>query len=103
MAVSSSSLSVLSPNSVPRISPKQSEINAKLSNPQDSASVHVKLFGKSSRRSGSVTKLNAGGKLALIEPDLNEDPKDRWATNGVDPVRIITISQYMLITFNFLK
>ncbi|KAL9408216.1 hypothetical protein AB3S75_046716 [Citrus x aurantiifolia] len=85
MAVSSSSLSVLSPNSVPRISPKQSEINARLSNPQDSASVHVKLFGKSSRRSGSVTKLSAGGKLALIEPDLNEDPKDRWATNGVDP------------------
>lgn len=95
MAVSTSSLSVLSLNSVPRISPKLSEINAKLPNLQGLASVREKLFGKSSSRSGSVTKLNAGGKLALIEPDLNEDPKDRWATNGVDPVRIISISQYI--------
>ncbi|KAL8158282.1 hypothetical protein AgCh_002835 [Apium graveolens] len=32
----------------------------------------------------SLKRLNAAG-LADIEPDLNEDPKDRWATNGVDP------------------
>ncbi|KAK1362478.1 photosynthetic NDH subunit of subcomplex B 5, chloroplastic [Heracleum sosnowskyi] len=30
-----------------------------------------------------LKRLNAG--LTDIEPDLNEDPKDRWATNGVDP------------------
>lgn len=29
------------------------------------------------------TKLRAAG-LTDIEPDLNEDPGDRWATNGVD-------------------
>ncbi|XP_010681716.2 photosynthetic NDH subunit of subcomplex B 5, chloroplastic [Beta vulgaris subsp. vulgaris] len=29
------------------------------------------------------TKLQAG--LTDIEPDLNEDPRDRWATNGVPP------------------
>ncbi|KAL9246203.1 hypothetical protein vseg_019768 [Gypsophila vaccaria] len=37
-------------------------------------------------RSGSgrrCTKLKAG--LTDIEPDLNEDPKDRWATPGVSP------------------
>lgn len=36
----------------------------------------------------SLKRLNAAG-LADIEPDLNEDPKDRWATNGVDPVSIL--------------
>ncbi|KNA08943.1 hypothetical protein SOVF_158130 [Spinacia oleracea] len=30
------------------------------------------------------TKLKAAG-LTDIEPDLNEDPRDRWATNGVAP------------------
>ncbi|KAL3626356.1 Photosynthetic NDH subunit of subcomplex B 5, chloroplastic [Castilleja foliolosa] len=30
----------------------------------------------------SSTKLFAG--LSEVEPDLNEDPKDRWATNGID-------------------
>ncbi|KAL0414422.1 UNVERIFIED_CONTAM: Photosynthetic NDH subunit of subcomplex B 5, chloroplastic [Sesamum radiatum] len=34
-------------------------------------------FGKNSR-----TRLFAG--LSEVEPDLNEDPKDRWATNGID-------------------
>ncbi|KAJ4722577.1 NAD(P)H dehydrogenase 18, partial [Melia azedarach] len=60
---------------VPRISSEHSE-----------SSVRVKLFGKkcSGRSRLSTKKLNAGGKLALIEPDLNEDPKDRWATNGID-------------------
>ncbi|KAI3469677.1 hypothetical protein Pfo_026340 [Paulownia fortunei] len=30
----------------------------------------------------SSTRLFAG--LSEVEPDLNEDPKDRWATNGID-------------------
>ncbi|XP_031255983.1 photosynthetic NDH subunit of subcomplex B 5, chloroplastic [Pistacia vera] len=81
MAVcSSSSLSVFSVNSVPKTSSKNSDINLKL----NKASYNVGLYGKSSGRSG-LTKLNAGGKLNLIEPDLNEDPVDRWATFGVSP------------------
>lgn len=36
----------------------------------------------------SLKRLNAAG-LADIEPDINEDPKDRWATNGVDPVSFL--------------
>ncbi|KAJ8768466.1 hypothetical protein K2173_021619 [Erythroxylum novogranatense] len=32
---------------------------------------------------GSKTRTNAG--LTEIEPDLNEDPVDRWATPGIDP------------------
>ncbi|KAL0388498.1 UNVERIFIED_CONTAM: Photosynthetic NDH subunit of subcomplex B 5, chloroplastic [Sesamum radiatum] len=34
-------------------------------------------FGKN-----SSTRLFAG--LSEVEPDLNEDPKDRWGTNGID-------------------
>ncbi|KAL0348935.1 UNVERIFIED_CONTAM: Photosynthetic NDH subunit of subcomplex B 5, chloroplastic [Sesamum angustifolium] len=34
-------------------------------------------FGKN-----SPTRLFAG--LSEVEPDLNEDPKDRWGTNGID-------------------
>lgn len=32
-----------------------------------------------------LRRLNAAG-LTEIEPDLNEDPKDRWATNGISQV-----------------
>lgn len=87
-----SSLSVLQVNSVPRISSEHSE-----------SSVRVKLFGKkcSGRSRLSTKKLNAGGKLALIEPDLNEDPKDRWATNGIDSVRIIFILSHIWIPLYF--
>lgn len=42
----------------------------------------------------SLKRLNAAG-LADIEPDINEDPKDRWATNGVDPVSFYVF----LVTF----
>ncbi|KAI9196236.1 hypothetical protein LWI28_022143 [Acer negundo] len=73
-----SSLSVLSLNSVPKNS---SEIRVRFSSQRNSTSVHVGLYGNSSGRSG-LTKLNAGG-LAEIEPDINEDPVDRWATYGV--------------------
>lgn len=44
-------------------------------------SMKFKNGGANRRRS---TKLHAAG-LTEIEPDLNEDPRDRWATNGVEP------------------
>lgn len=77
MAVCSSSLSVLSLNSAPKIT---SQTRFCFSNRRNSTSLHVYLYGNSSSRSG-FTKLNAG--LTEIEPDLNEDPVDRWATYGV--------------------
>ncbi|KAL6007312.1 hypothetical protein ACLOJK_032809 [Asimina triloba] len=41
------------------------------------------------RRSTSTTRLNAG--LSAIEPDLPEEKRDRWATNGIDPVVIYSV------------
>ncbi|KAK6914016.1 hypothetical protein RJ641_021337 [Dillenia turbinata] len=38
---------------------------------------------KLSRNCRNLRRPNAG--LSEIEPDLNEDPKDRWATNGISP------------------
>ncbi|XP_071721741.1 photosynthetic NDH subunit of subcomplex B 5, chloroplastic-like [Rutidosis leptorrhynchoides] len=47
--------------------------------------VHVKLYRNSSyTRRNRITRSNAAG-LSEIEPDLNEDPVDRWATNSVGP------------------
>lgn len=80
------SLSVLSLNSVPKMG----------SNPDPSVNrVRVLIqrnFGSIPSRFGSnygklsSRRLNAAG-LSEIEPDLNEDPKDRWATNGISQVR----------------
>jgi len=37
---------------------------------------------------GSAVVAKAGpGALSEIEPDLNEDPIDRWRTPGISPVR----------------
>uniref|UniRef100_A0A175YJ13 Uncharacterized protein n=1 Tax=Daucus carota subsp. sativus TaxID=79200 RepID=A0A175YJ13_DAUCS len=74
------SVSVSSLNSVPRFGfgfkpdPCSSRARVLLQTPLSSVK-HGRL---------SLKRLNAAG-LADIEPDLNEDPKDRWATNGVDP------------------
>lgn len=72
-------------NSLPR---SKSICSSSQRNKTASVHFHVGLHEeKCSGRSGSVKKLNASGKLAEIEPDLNEDPHDRWATNGISPVR----------------
>uniref|UniRef100_A0A2N9IWC0 Photosynthetic NDH subunit of subcomplex B 5, chloroplastic n=1 Tax=Fagus sylvatica TaxID=28930 RepID=A0A2N9IWC0_FAGSY len=91
MAVNSSlSLSVLYASSVPKLSskiPLQSRearvfnlINLKTLAPSPTP---FKLYGNSAK-TRNPTKLNAAG-LYEYEPDLNEDPVDRWATNTIDP------------------
>ncbi|KGN56922.1 photosynthetic NDH subunit of subcomplex B 5, chloroplastic [Cucumis sativus] len=83
-----SSLPVLSFNPIPKIIFKSSEIISatpfsirKISGTNGISS--SKLLGKLTRRSLSL-RLNAAG-LSEIEPDLNEDPVDRWETNSVSP------------------
>ncbi|KAI3832351.1 hypothetical protein MKX03_010808 [Papaver bracteatum] len=83
MAASSATPSVLSFSSVPKIISKGSETGViKVpSNPKPVAPLGF-LHHKSSRNPSSSTRLNAG--LTDIEPDLNEDKRDPWATNGID-------------------
>uniref|UniRef100_A0A0F7GXV1 NAD(P)H dehydrogenase 18 n=1 Tax=Hypseocharis bilobata TaxID=253189 RepID=A0A0F7GXV1_9ROSI len=84
MAASSSSLSVISASSVPKISNRACEAKVRVLNQvRNIGSLGLKLNKISSGRSSSSTKLNAG--LDVIEPDLNEDPIDRWATNSISP------------------
>ncbi|KAA0049312.1 photosynthetic NDH subunit of subcomplex B 5 [Cucumis melo var. makuwa] len=84
---SSSSLPVLSFNPIPKIIFGSSEIVAapfSIQTIQGSNGISSsKLLGKLTRRSLS-RRLNAAG-LSEIEPDLNEDPVDRWETNSVSP------------------
>ncbi|RZC81367.1 hypothetical protein C5167_043961 [Papaver somniferum] len=83
MAASSATPSVLSFSSVPKIISKGSETRViKIaSNPKPVASLGF-LHHKSSRNPSSSIRLNAG--LTDIEPDLNEDKRDPWSTNGID-------------------
>ncbi|KAK6254853.1 hypothetical protein SCA6_016158 [Theobroma cacao] len=76
-------LSVVSVNSVPKIRSKKIETRVKVFNQREVSSVHLKLVRNHGGRS-RLTILNAAG-LSEIEPDLNEDPIDRWATNSVSP------------------
>lgn len=74
----SSSLSVLFANSIPKF--YSSYFNPK------SVSVPAPLkLQEIVRKRGSSTRLNGAG-FAEIEPDLNEDPRDRWETNSISPV-----------------
>ena len=83
MAVSSSP-SVLSTTSLPRISPSSQPLEARVR-----ARVSIQITPASTRQLKlfrNSWRLNAAG-LSEIEPDLNEDPVDRWGTNGISPVR----------------
>ncbi|KAM7485258.1 hypothetical protein LguiA_001267 [Lonicera macranthoides] len=80
MAGSVAPLSVLSVNSVPKFGCVP-DAKVRVSNEKTVGAINCK-FG-TNWRSSSSWKLNAAG-LQEIEPDLNEDPKDRWATNGID-------------------
>ncbi|OMO54746.1 hypothetical protein CCACVL1_27624 [Corchorus capsularis] len=83
MAVVHGPVSVVSINSVPKISSKKVENRVRVLNQRDVSSVHFfKLVGSHGISRSRLTRLNAAG-LSEIEPDLNEDPVDRWATNGV--------------------
>lgn len=86
-------LSAVSVNSVPKISCKKLETRVNFLNQRGVCSVHnfKQLVGDRKYR---LTRLNAAG-LSEIEPDLNEDPVDRWATNGVSSVSFRFISSYL--------
>ena len=49
-----------------------------------------------------LPKLQAGG-LTDIEPDLNEDPRDRWATNGIPQVCHFILLSISSFFFNFVR
>ncbi|XP_022974431.1 photosynthetic NDH subunit of subcomplex B 5, chloroplastic [Cucurbita pepo subsp. pepo] len=80
-----SSLPVLSFNPLPKIIFKSSGISATAFSNRSIPGINgisaAKLLGKSARGS-RLRRLNAAG-LSEIEPDLNEDPVDRWETNSV--------------------
>ncbi|KAK3043499.1 hypothetical protein RJ639_002078 [Escallonia herrerae] len=84
MASSAVTPSLLSTSPVPRIVSRSdpSETRVRVSIQKSIGSVPLR-FGRVCRRTG-LRRLNAAG-LSEIEPDINEDPKDRWATNGVSP------------------
>ncbi|KAJ7954801.1 NAD(P)H dehydrogenase 18 [Quillaja saponaria] len=71
-----SSLSVFSANSVPKFSSNASETRVRVLNQKTLIPVYSNL------RKNRLTRLNAAG-FAEIEPDLNEDPVNRWATNSI--------------------
>ncbi|KAI4317930.1 hypothetical protein L6164_025756 [Bauhinia variegata] len=74
MAACSSSLSVISANSVPKFT-SNIRFNHKIL-----VQIPCKSLGTSGK-SGRSTRLNAG--FAEIEPDLNEDPRDQWGLNSI--------------------
>ncbi|KAA8527691.1 hypothetical protein F0562_035440 [Nyssa sinensis] len=78
----SATLSVLSTNSLPKIrsTPDSCENRVRVSIQRTLSS--IPLESSVSYRRRCSTRLHAAG-LSQIEPDLNEDPKDRWATNGI--------------------
>ncbi|XAR57317.1 hypothetical protein NMG60_11025401 [Bertholletia excelsa] len=79
----STTLSVLSANLVPRTGcskPDQCETSSRVLVRRNPGSISFR-FSASYRRNRGSKRLYAG--FSEIEPDLNEDPKDRWATNGV--------------------
>lgn len=86
-----SSLSVVSANSAPRLISNPLETRVSFLNlPKTLSPMPSKLCGNQ-WKNRRLTKLNRAG-LSQIEPDLNEDPVDRWATNSVSPVRSLSLS-----------
>ncbi|KAK4772207.1 hypothetical protein SAY86_013982 [Trapa natans] len=83
--------SVLSASSVPKLcsasTSKSSDVRSETLSPAFRSRVSFKLYteilSSSRSRGNDSTRLKMG--LSEIEPDLNEDPKDRWATNSVHP------------------
>lgn len=99
---SSTALSVLSPPpSVPitgssKTNPCETRVGVSMRRNPRSISFG---FGAESQGKRGSTRLNAVG-LTEIEPDINEDPKDRWATNGVSAVRFLQLlALYICVGF----
>lgn len=88
-----STVSLLQANSIPKFSREKSELTQKRDFVNGNSNSILLKFGMM-----STTRLRAG--LSQVEPDLNEDPKDRWATNGIDEVfKYLLISNLFLIDF----
>ncbi|GMN46824.1 hypothetical protein TIFTF001_016009 [Ficus carica] len=86
-ALSSAKIPLLSSSRpIPKILTKISESRVRVSNQKPASfAANSRLFGElgGRRRAGSPPgRLNAAG-FAEVEPDLNEDPVDPWATLGV--------------------
>jgi len=57
--------------------------------------LHGRRRQSNGRGSAVVAKAGPGG-LSEIEPDLNEDPIDRWRTPGISPVRSFSLNSFAL-------
>lgn len=93
MAVHSSA-SVLSVNSVPKLSSYLAETRVRVWDQSNKWPVHLRLTGISSGRC-RLQRVYAG--LSEIEPDLNEDPVDRWEINSISSVRISLCNTFMYL------
>lgn len=91
MAASSPTFLVLATNTIPRnLSQGKSELY-EIKKRDLPKRIPISIFlrtGPGSGRKGS-TRLLAG--LSEVEPDLNEDPKDQWRTNGIDAVLLMFV------------
>uniref|UniRef100_A0A2P2JH46 Photosynthetic NDH subunit of subcomplex B 5, chloroplastic n=2 Tax=Rhizophora mucronata TaxID=61149 RepID=A0A2P2JH46_RHIMU len=83
--MAAATLSVLCTNPWSKIGSRNLEEKDTVPFTRSRGSVYFKVRENSrfSGRNRSRTRPNAG--LTEIEPDLNEDPVDRWATPGIDP------------------
>lgn len=88
------SLSALSITSIPKITAKSEQYTnrIKVSSSNEICSTSISFGGiryKSYNNNGcsrkEMRRLNAAG-LTDIEPDLNEDPVDRWENSGISNV-----------------
>ena len=78
----SSSLSIFLANPVPKIN-----CNKQIGNMV--SAFNQRSVKKLGAKYGSRTSRLIASGLSEIEPDLNEDPRNRWATPGVDAVCVV--------------
>ncbi|KAL9161721.1 hypothetical protein ABFS82_07G039600 [Erythranthe guttata] len=80
----SSAFSVLATNSIPKISSAEKSELHEIKKREFSKRSPNPILLKIGPNLGRNCSTRLFAKLTQIEPDLNEDPKDRWATNGID-------------------
>ena len=71
------------------------QLRIKVAQPQPQQLLHGRRRQSNGRGSAVVAKAGPGG-LSEIEPDLNEDPIDRWRTPGISPVRSFSLNSFAL-------
>ena len=74
---------------------KQLRIKVAQPQPQPQQLLHGRRRQSNGRGSAVVAKAGPGA-LSEIEPDLNEDPIDRWRTPGISPVRSFSLNSFAL-------